>query len=716
MGKKSKRRQVCAPAVAPALSLLEKGDQVVLRGLENADFNGKTGHIVSVPGSQNPDRYGILVEGSQSPVGIRLSNIIPCFKMSDRVKLQGLKTDDYNGKVGHIISVERSNERCGVIVSGRDTPVSISTANLVLLDRPRSTRQQLEERRRSTNLVSGSGAAPDMLGSVRRMMDKFMTPEREIQVFGRKIDPMPDFYEELRNQGGGIPKGVDRKWAANYLRTSYEQSYRLPHFFEFHMKEPDYQPEPRHLIKRLGTMDRRKFEWYQSGRKPGDVYQHRSANSYHFSIRHSFSNQAYRQEALFLGTTHVAVGFVDLGMLFGATLNDPPSSRHLGPLHFIGVELSAYAVAKTLVIWEMLKKPLPSAGEDHQLRCVVQAWFSATWSDGTEAMVKEALASLLTAGESGFLHWDVKRLLEHWYEAKTLPVQHARKHFAEFRSASTSCIGDLERKIDRIAMAKYELTGDFGLTGDPVSGNTLMLDCPDGTAPLAEDETIFSALDWKEIVKLLSSDRSVIDGAELHALSNIRKLAGWASNGLVSVQLHCANVQDMEEKIVASKPWTMSWSNVLDYMDYREFHRLARACSVHGDTVHFGYSMNWPLYVYGVSLMDYAMPEATELRRMIIDQSNQVVEQSYKALGWADYLRLPPPVNPLNTTAHFGLEYQFFRNWVNYFFRHAQPEGPCNTGMVEHAIGSPLSPTGSSTVSMIWTYDPDVVFNSMRPY
>lgn len=71
-----------------------------------------------------------------------------------------------------------------------------------------------------------------------------------------------------------------------------------------------------------------------------------------------------KTEALTPGTTHVAIGFVDLGSLSAAcgalklqkaaanTRSRQPASQ---PLRWVGYEMSAYAVAKALVLLEMIK-------------------------------------------------------------------------------------------------------------------------------------------------------------------------------------------------------------------------------------------------------------------------------------------------------------------------------------------------------------------------
>jgi hypothetical protein len=70
------------------------------------------------------------------------------------------------------------------------------------------------------------------------------------------------------------------------------------------------------------------------------------------------------------------------------------------------------------------------------------------------------------------------------------------------------------------------------------------------------------------------------------------RLVDQAQVGKVSVELQRANVEDVISSIAVARPWTMSWSSVLNYLNNAHFHQLARACSIHGDTLHFGYSMN----------------------------------------------------------------------------------------------------------------------------
>lgn len=71
------------------------------------------------------------------------------------------------------------------------------------------------------------------------------------------------------------------------------------------------------------------------------------------------------QEVLTPGTTHVAVGFVDLGTLLfcilkGSAGDDEAEARPPAPLRWVGVEMSPYCVAKTLVVEQLIRSGAPT--------------------------------------------------------------------------------------------------------------------------------------------------------------------------------------------------------------------------------------------------------------------------------------------------------------------------------------------------------------------
>ena len=640
------------------------------------------------------------------------------FRVCDRVSLHGLSSSHYNGCHGIIKTAENKKHdgRFGVLIDGEHKPKAIKPKNLKPLYNKvmKTTEQKLQERKAMESMIEPRGDTlmnADQLGFMRMMMNMFMTEERQIQLYGRKIEPLPDFSMEMKKRG--LPMGVDSEWAEKYLRLAYENSSGLPHMYEIVFKSPVYEPEAESILKRLGTNDRSKLKWYFGNRSPGDIYPNRKAYPYCDLVRHSFSNQAYRKEKLRRGKTHVAIGMVDLGILFAAELEGPLGE----PLHFVGVDMNAYTVAKTMVVWEMLRRSTNTPDEkETYLWSIVQVWFSATWSQGTEEAAKTAISSLLAASSPSVMDSQVRGILEYWSTAPRLSLQQSRSAVAAATTNNRSNIAQMSMQQDRIAIAEYELTKDFGIYDrNPVCGNLIMFDCPDGTPPIDHNESVFSALPWTEVMETLKNSefhtRTIIDAAEEVAFRGVRKLAAWARNRDVTVECICAKVEDIVKDIASQMPWTMSWSNIVDYMDYQDFHRLARACSLHGNTVHFGYTMNWTIEVHGTNIMDYRGAESAAFRANLLEIAHKSAETYYCELGWDRRLRLPPPSNPINTTSHFALEIKHYKRWTDNFFGIAQSEGSCQVGNIEKAVGmSPLSFTGDSTIFYTFTYDPEIHF------
>lgn len=82
----------------------------------------------------------------------------------------------------------------------------------------------------------------------------------------------------------------------------------------------------------------------------GDVFL-TPRGQYNGTIVHSFGNASSTEDSLMGGTTHVAVGFLDLGQLSSArvqpAIEQGPAGD--GTLRWVGYDSSAYSVAKTHV-------------------------------------------------------------------------------------------------------------------------------------------------------------------------------------------------------------------------------------------------------------------------------------------------------------------------------------------------------------------------------
>mmetsp|Transcript_6320 Transcript_6320/g.10958 ORF Transcript_6320/g.10958 Transcript_6320/m.10958 type:complete len:150 (+) Transcript_6320:1-450(+) len=122
--------------------------------------------------------------------------------------------------------------------------------------------------------------------------------------------------------------------------------------------------------------------------------------------------------------------------------------------------------------------------------------------------------------------------------------------------------------------------------------------------------------------------------------------------------------------------------------------------------------MNWTDSVLGTCLMDFFAHN--EHRCMLLDECIAMWPQLYKDVGWHETLRCPPPENPFNLT--YSIELQHYRRWAKHWFGIARRTGACSVGNVEYVWPpSPLSNTGSSTVSYTWTYDADVNLMGVEP-
>ena len=180
-------------------------------------------------------------------------------------------------------------------------------------------------------------------------------------------------------------------------------------------------------------------------------------------------------------------------------------------------------------------------------------------------------------------HADVARLLEHWATSKGVSLVSARAQWAGGVSKGSSQVAHFLRLKDRLDMAAYELTGDaFVGKATQLCGSICWWDCPDGTPANMPDQHFFTAADLRLVIEERSSpDQGIFHAVQAFLLRRVEKMGQWASSGAVTVEARLGNVLELVEEIADLRPWTMSWSNVADYLDPAEFHHLARAVSHH---------------------------------------------------------------------------------------------------------------------------------------
>ena len=103
----------------------------------------------------------------------------------------------------------------------------------------------------------------------------------------------------------------------------------------------------------------------------------------------------------------------------------------------------------------------------------------------------------------------------------------------------------------------------------------------------------------------------------------------------------------------------MSWSNIVDYCEYKDFHRLSQSCSCTNQenasaTVHYVYSMNGSSRIKGAFVLDYGDAKVRAL-----------IQKQYEDLGVTDLVLCPPNGNPMNVAA-VPLD-SFHIQWMQHF-------------------------------------------------
>ena len=405
-----------------------------------------------------------------------------------------------------------------------------------------STAKMLQQRRADQGIMHDPDAhKSDMTLKMMHMMSGLLPPEAQDKFYGASEQRLVEFHVEFPKHFGW-PAGVDTAQAAQYLTHTFEKHAVLPHMMISAWEAMDSPFQLQDVVKRLNGDQ--KLMWYSGfdqNHQPIPVTSSRWAI---FDreielpeirpvygggrVTHSFTNQAYRQEILTTGKVHVAVGFVDLGVLLVAKLN--PAAA--GPVHFVGYDLSAYAVAKTAVIWEIAR----SIADPKY--AMVQVWFSATWSKRTMGLFTSA-ATVCAARQHKSA--EVGTLLRHWSTSPGVEIRTARKMWfgkKDVRAARSTIHHHLLR-ADRAAQIAYELTGDFGLSHETATvGSVVMFDNPDTTAPLDDDESVLATATLADVLQIAEEIGCTVVAALEHLhLKNCQKIASWAQQNQVVVEL-----------------------------------------------------------------------------------------------------------------------------------------------------------------------------------
>jgi len=575
---------------------------------------------------------------------------------------------------------------------------------------------------------------------------------------------VPELHKEFANQVGW-PAGIDANKAHKLLYREHLRSTMLPWFIQGMMRIGQFQYDMQMALKRWNGPFVLKEVLTGAPLQPGQVVdvRHKCGSHYAENIRSNFANNPNGQVCMFHGTTHIAIGFNDLGALLNLKVGQPCEKELQGkPMTFLGLDMNEFSVAKSLVVAELL-------GSDCPLKALLQVWFSSSWTRATAEHFRNASKACLSRmlKDKGKCRSRTKSLqiysegvanyLKHWTIALPISAEQARHKWLSLAARDDSSFSGLTscaRQVDRLALAGYRLTGEV-LGGDSAEvGSLAMWSVPEGSPPLVAD-SIFNMYLVPVFVESHKKKPalSMVDLFVDIVLGHLETLRGLVKTGTLHIDLYVGKLEPLgasnqgdtlADDIASLRPYTFSWSNVIDYFELPKFHDLARHLSQHGDAMHSAYSMNWFAEVFGVSIGDhllgtptlnpvshlgmiFAPPSSPEARKKLqevnvfLDKLTSSHDTALKAGGLDTLFSIPYFTTPINTLG-WSLAAAMYPKWLDHFYAQASTakmthckRTPANMGLERAAEAEQvltICPLQDSTcaVYMTWGYDPQLKF------
>ncbi|GIQ83052.1 hypothetical protein KIPB_004300 [Kipferlia bialata] len=464
-----------------------------------------------------------------------------------------------------------------------------------------------------------------------------------------------NLWEELKNSGpelGALPRSV----AKEALESAVHLFLGLRLYWGSQLlSEEDFLL---YELARFGgtpTLQKHRMPWLAKA-KIGDVERDTPPmQDLHLPQpgRVSFGTTVEQSMPLDMGTTHVAIGAVDLAPLLMAYIH-PKEGEHTDPipveerrnkdfpLKYIGYHTCPYAISKSKVIWELIKTTDEAICAQTVLQILAE---KKTSSRGDTDPVLAILG-----------HWG--SATESRVSASGAAYGHCLNH--KVGDCDNACHPVfLAQEVDRNAVSTLNLTGVFAVPSDLPEGTGLVgspayFDIPDldRIRLVQPGECPLRVASVKDMVAHTHREEgeSIVDGLVRFLSERVNQLRYLAKYGKVTCELHCDDVEAIGPQIKELRAATMSWANTMDMYPPNMFHALVDTCDYRKrpqyawqrttPTVHFGYSTRWHCSVKGTWVTDYSCQD----RQGVLDESIVYTTQRWKTEGIDSVLQAPPPV------------------------------------------------------------------------
>ena len=486
------------------------------------------------------------------------------------------------------------------------------------------------------------------------------------------------------------------------LLAAYEFGRAAKQIYNSYITRGSESVDPKHVLRRLAGSS---IEWFLKS-EMGEINPEPYLNIYNPTCIHGFSNFQSIKENITNGSTIVSIGFVDLGILRESIYDN---SLQVKPVIWIGYEASAYCVAKTASIIAMIQ--IGSSAD-----AILQVWYSSAWSSETLNYFESAVKWLLEGNSSltGVSHPDVQQILRIWKFAsikKSVKLSHARSGWLKLSTDYVlwRLIGNFKQSADRDALCLYCITGQLL---DASYGSVVMFAHP---SIKTDFQHVFQTISLEDLMTAKNNRaKDITEAAITHLRKGIQQLIQKYKENRIIINLYLCAVEPSDVKTLASiaalDPYTITWSNVCDYYQPKEFHEMARKCSG-SNTIHHAYSMNWAQQIKGTFAIDLMISGITGKKLDgLLAAANATVKLSFNMIINADKVFLVPPVDDSRNILDFFLSTAHYENWIKSFFSTANlKDFKRQVQIMKPPFFSILSRCYSS-VMFSFTYDEEIKF------